>query len=81
MIDTDVMPPDFAPGLATRLRVWRAHGRLHHIIREELLRHGEIGEAVDCAHCHRRWILRQTEYATYLREARRDAPRPLNSPR
>jgi hypothetical protein len=71
VIDTDVMPPDFTPGLLTRLRVWRAHGRLHHIIRGKLLHHGEVGETADCAHCDRRWILRQTEYATCLREVRR----------
>lgn len=71
MQDTELMPPDFTPGLLTRLRLWRAHGRLHHIIRGDLLRDGEIGQTMDCAHCDRRWILGQTEYATYLREARR----------
>ena len=70
MMDTDVMPPDFAPGLWTRLRVWGAHGRLHDALRAGLRRHGEVGDTVDCAHCDRRWILRRTEYATYLREAR-----------
>jgi hypothetical protein len=67
---SETMPSDFKPGLATRLRVLRAHARLHHIIRKDLLRHGEVGQAMDCAHCHRRWILRRTAYATYLREAR-----------
>jgi hypothetical protein len=64
------MPPDFRPGLSTRLRVLLAHARLHHILRRDLLRDGEVGQTLDCAHCHRRWILRQTQYATYLREAR-----------
>jgi hypothetical protein len=68
--DAGAMPPDFRPGLATRLRVLRAHARLHRMLRRDLLRHGEIGQAMDCAHCRRRWILRRTEYATYLREAR-----------
>ncbi len=71
MMETDLMPPDFTPGLLTRLRVWQAHGRLHHILRGDLLRHGEVGESVECAHCDRRWILRRTQYAPYLREARR----------
>jgi hypothetical protein len=67
---TRLMPPDFQPGLLTRMRVWRAHGRLHHVIRAELLRHGRLGQAMDCAHCDRRWIVRRTEYARVLREAR-----------
>jgi hypothetical protein len=71
MIDTELMPPDFEPGLLTRLSLWRAHRRLHDILRGSLLDDGEIGETVGCAHCDRRWILRQTEYATYLQEARR----------
>jgi hypothetical protein len=70
-MDAQAMPPDFTPGLGTRLRVLPAHARLHHAIRRALLRHGEVGQSMDCAHCHRRWILRRTEYATYLREARR----------
>jgi hypothetical protein len=64
------MPPDFRPGFSTRLRVLLAHARLHHILRRDLLHNGEVGQARDCAHCRRRWILRRTHYATYLREAR-----------
>jgi hypothetical protein len=69
-IDTELRRLDFTPGRVTRLRMWRAHARLHQKIRANLLRQGEVGEAVDCAHCHRCWILRRTEYARYLREAR-----------
>jgi hypothetical protein len=70
-VDSELMPPDFRPGLLTRLRLWRAHGRLHQIIRATLLSDGRVGQAMDCAHCHRRWILGRTQYATYLREAHR----------
>jgi hypothetical protein len=71
MMATELMPLDFKPGWMTRLRTWRAHERLHHIIREDLLRQGVIGQSMDCAHCDRRWIARRGPYATYLREARR----------
>jgi hypothetical protein len=64
------LPPDFRPGLSTRLRVLLAHARLHHILRRDLLRHGDVGQTLDCAHCRRRWILRRTQFSTYLREAR-----------
>jgi hypothetical protein len=70
-IDTDLSGLDFTPGWLTRLRTWRAHARLHQVIRSDLLRNGEVGESMDCAHCHRRWFLRRTQFASYLREARR----------
>ena len=71
MIAAELMPLDFKPGLMTRLRTWRAHERLHHVIRGDLLRQGVIGQSMDCAHCDRRWIVRQAQYATYLREVRK----------
>jgi hypothetical protein len=70
MVDDALQPLDFVPGWLTRLRLWRAHGRLHRIIRTNLVHHGEVGAFADCAHCHRRWIVRQGAYATCLREAR-----------
>lgn len=71
MTATELMPLDFEPGWMTRLHLWRAHGRLHRVIREDLLRDGAVGQFMDCAHCDKRWIVRQGPYATYLREARR----------
>ena len=71
MMGTEEMPLDFQPGWMTRLRLWRAHERLHHVIRADLLRQGVIGQSMDCAHCDRGWIVRQAQYATYLREVRR----------
>jgi hypothetical protein len=68
---TQVMPPDFKPKWTTRLRLWRAHRRLHRLIRGDLMRQGADGRSVDCAHCNLGWIVRQTQYATYLREVRR----------
>jgi hypothetical protein len=64
-------PPDFEPGLLTRVSVWPAHQRLHGILRTDLLRNGDIGETILCAHCERGWIVRQTQYGAYLRETRR----------
>jgi hypothetical protein len=71
MTGPESMPPDFKPKWMTRLRLWRAHGRLHHALRENLSRQGVIGQSMDCAHCNLRWIVRQAPHTTYLREVRR----------
>jgi hypothetical protein len=71
MTVTELMPPDFKPKWTTRLRLWRAHQRLHHVIREDLIRQAVNGQSMDCAHCNLGWIVRRAEHVTYLRELRR----------
>jgi hypothetical protein len=68
---TELMPPDFEPRWTTRLRLWRAHKRLHQSIRRDLISQGVSGQSMDCAHCNLGWIVRQAPHVTYLREVRR----------